>query len=147
MKDIQLKLRELADQLSEDELDLMIEQNFPYIYTKAHQLLSLGPRAYAEKNYFHITLDGFSADEIEDLSFACQQIIEGRGFRKDFPIVTSIKSFYKVFQLFHFKSSKIKTHRLDSGFLDEMKLIHYVSEQESVFYNLVEKDFKTFKNK
>lgn len=132
------ELIKLAENMSNEDQNLMIESNFAYVYTKANHLLSVGVDDYVKDNYFKISLNGFNTNDREEVKKVCFQIKSGRGFRFSHPLQVSIPVFYKVFELFHFKTKKIKTHRLDKGFLDEMCLKHFVTKEEFIYYNFTE---------
>ncbi len=138
MDETSKELIRLAENMSKEDQDLMIDSNFAYIFTKAKHLLSLGVDEYVRDNYFKISLDELNNSDKEELENVCFQIISGKGFRFSCPLETSVHVFYKIFELFHFTARKIKTHRLDKGFLDEMCLTHMVTKEQVAYYNFIE---------
>ena len=83
--------------------------------------------------------DLIKSKEIEKIKNGCQQILEGKGFRKQYPISNlGIKSFYKLFELFHFELINQKAIKLKNGhFLDKITFEHIVDKSIINYYNLV----------
>ena len=156
---------ELMDTLNEKGSELFESNRAPYIMTKANHYLTVGPEKYRSKDAFKLPDVNWSTSELKQIESGCKQILLGSGFRKKHPIQhLSIKEFYLLFKLFHFKPIKQKTKGKDfplspelamlayrkygghppRGFsgnlLDEITFEHIMDGSKVTYYNLVTKN-------
>ena len=145
---------ELMDTLNEEESKLFESNRAPYIITKANHYLTVGPEKYRSKDAFKLPNVNWSTSEFKQIESGCKQILLGAGFRKEQPIQhLSIREFYLLFKLFHFKPVKQKTKvigfplSLDSAMksskgnmLDEITFEHIMDGSTVTYYNLVTKN-------
>jgi hypothetical protein len=130
---------ELMDTLNEKDSELFESNRAPYIITKAHHYLTVGPEEYRSKDAFKLPDVNWSTSELKQIESGCKQILLGSGFRKKHPIQhLSIKEFYLLFKLFHFKPVKQKAKSLGNGnILDEITFEHIMDGSKVTYYNLV----------
>jgi hypothetical protein len=165
MKNSMEIIDELMDTLNEKDSELFESNRAPYIITKAHHYLTVGPEEYRSKDAFKLPDVNWSTSELKQIESGCKQILLGSGFRKKHPIQhLSIKEFYLLFKLFHFKPIKQKTRGKDfplspelamlayrkygghppRGFsgnlLDEITFEHLMDGSKVTYYNLVTKN-------
>jgi len=133
---------ELMDTLNEEESKLFESNRAPYIITKANHYLTVGPETYRFKDAFGLPNINWSSSELKQIESGCKQLILGSGFRKEQPINhLSIKGFYLLFHLFHFKPVKQKAKSLGNGnMLDEITFEHIMDGSKVTYYNLVTKN-------
>jgi hypothetical protein len=150
---------ELMDTLNEEESKLFESNRAPYIITKARHYLTVGPEKYRSKDAFKLPNVNWSTSELKQIESGCKQILLGAGFRKEQPIQhLSIREFYLLFKLFHFKPVKQKTKvigfplSLDSAMksnkrnmLDEITFEHIMDGSNVTYYNLVTKNKTAYK--
>ena len=139
MKKLSEKLDSVLSGLSTEDLSLCRGNKYPYIFTKSFYFLEDGPEIFKLKDALGFPDYSFSKFEIEKIKNGCQQILEGKGFRKQYPISNlGIKSFYKLFKLFHFELINQKAIKLKNGhFLDKITFEHIVDKSIINYYNLV----------
>ena len=130
---------ELMDTLNEKDSELFESNRAPYIMTKANHYLTVGPEKYRSKDAFKLPDVNWSTSELKQIESGCKQILLGSGFRKEHPIQhLSIKEFYLLFKLFHFKPVKQKAKSLGNGnILDEITFEHIMDGSKVTYYNLV----------
>jgi hypothetical protein len=138
---------ELMDTLNEKDSELFESNRAPYIITKAHHYLTVGPETYRSKDAFGLPNINWSTSELKQIESGCKQLILGSGFRKEQPIHhLSIKGFYLLFHLFHFKPVKQKAKSLGNGnMLDEITFEHIMDGSNVTYYNLVTKNKTAYK--
>ena len=156
---------ELMDTLNEKESKLFESNRVPYIITKANHYLTVGPETYRSKDAFGLPNINWSSSDLKQIESGCKQILLGAGFRKKQPIQhLSIKEFYLLFHLFHFKPVKQKTKMplfplspelamlsyrkygghpprgFSGNVLDEITFEHIMDGSKVTYYNLVTKN-------
>ena len=133
---------ELMDSFNEEESKLFESNRGPYIITKAIHYLADGPETYRSKDAFKLPNVNWSTSDLKQIESGCKQILLGAGFRKEQPIQhLSIKGFYLLFHLFHFKLVKQKSTRLGNGnMLDKIIFEHIMDGSKVIYYNLVAKN-------
>lgn len=135
------KLDALMDSLTNEEQETMLENQFPYIYSKANQFLQMGADTYRKGDFFKQPPEEMSQEDLDILQLACRQIAEGKGFDKNKPLTgLGVSGFYDVMQLFHFQSKSRETFyqfRLgeEKGALDCITFQHRVDGREATLYN------------
>lgn len=139
MKTVSELLDNLVSELPSEDLELCMENRFPYIFTKSFYFLQDGPELYKQKDAFSLPDNSFSNKDIEKIKSGCQQLLEGKGFKKEHPIIDlGIKPCHKLFELFHFEFVKQTAIRTKTGqFLDEMTFQHVIDKSIVIYYNLV----------
>lgn len=144
MNTILERLDLIWDSLSEEERKLYTDSRFPYIITKAHLYLRIGPDKYRNQDFFHMPDQEWNDDELELIADGCRQILEGRGFDAGKPLTgLGVEGFSKLFHLFHFEIIGRETSSPGTGkFLDKMIFRHVMEGGEVTWYNLVEYDYR-----
>ena len=139
MKTVSELLDNLVSELTSEDLELCMKKRFPYIFTKSFYFLQDGPELYKQKDAFSLPDNSFSNKDIEKIKSGCQQLLEGKGFKKEHPIIDlGIKPCRKLFELFHFEFVKQTAIRTKTGqFLDEMTFQHVIDKSIVIYYNLV----------
>ena len=133
---------EIINTLNEEESKLFESNRAPYIITKANYYLTVGPETYRAKDAFKLPNANWSISDLKQIESGCKQILGGAGFRKEQPIQhLSIREFYLLFQLFHFKLVKQKATSIGNGkMLDEIIFEHIMDGSKVTYYNLVTKN-------
>ena len=139
MKSVSKDLDILMKKLSNDDLKLLSNNRFPYIFTKAYFFLSDGPEVYKKIDAFNLPNNSFSNIDIENIKIGCKQILIGKGFRKEFPLEgIGVRGFYKLFELFHFEMTNQISYKIDAAKrLDKITFEHNVDKSKIECYNIV----------
>lgn len=117
-----------------------LDQQLPYIATKAARYLEVGPEEYRNTDAFGqpATTD---ADELAAIQRGCQQLIECKGLHAEAPLTgVGVGGFYALMALFHFKMKDRTTahghvHDGQKGALDTITFEHAVSGMTATFLN------------
>lgn len=133
-------LDEVMDAMTEDQQLLAIENQFPYMFTKAAIYLSVGPEQYSKEDYFKLpkTTD---TEELEWIKQGCIQLCMGKGLFEGNPFTgLGVSGFYLLMELFHFKSVSRKTKRGifiggQRGVLDCITFEHIIDGRPASYYN------------
>jgi hypothetical protein len=139
MNQLQEKLQELLNTMSEEDTAILTENRFPYIFTKAFYFLQNKPDFYSQNDAFGLPDETFSSQDLKNITIGCEQILEGKGFRTEFPFENiGIRGCHKLFELFHFKFVNQRAYSSDrGGFKDVMTFEHAVDKSVIKCYNLV----------
>ena len=117
-----------------------LDQQLPYIATKASRYLEVGPEEYRNTDAFGqpATTD---ADELAAIRSGCTQLIECKGLHADAPLTdVGVAGFYALMGLFHFKMTDRSTahghvHQGVKGALDTITFEHVRSGMPATFIN------------
>ena len=131
---------EYFDQLPEVLQLHALDQQLPYIATKAVRYLEVGPEEYRNSDAFGqpATTD---VDELAAIQRGCEQLIECRGLHAEAPLTDlGVGGFYGLLALFHFKMKDRTTahghvHDGQKGALDTVTFEHAVSGMTATFLN------------
>jgi len=139
MIQLQEKLQELLKTIPEEDIAVLTENRFPYIFTKAFYFIQDNPELYSQKDAFGLPDESFSSQDLKNITIGCKQILEGKGFRKEFPLEgIGVRGCHKLFELFHFKFVNQRAYSSNrGGFKDEMTFEHVVDKSTIKCYNLV----------
>ena len=139
MKSVSIDLDILMNKLSNDDVKLLSNNRFPYIFKKAYFFLRDGPQTYKNIDAFNLTDNSFSNIDIENIKIGCKQILIGKGFRKEFPLEgIGVRAFYKLFELFHFEMTNQISYKMDSfKRLNKITFEHNMDKSKIVCYNIV----------
>ena len=139
MKYVSKDLDVLMKKLSNDDLKLLSENRFPYIFTKAYYFLRDGPELYKKNDAFDLPDNSFSDIDIENIKIGCKQILIGKGFKKEFPLDgIGIRAFYRLFELFHFEMTNQISYKIDTDKrLNKITFEHIKDKSKIVCYNIV----------
>lgn len=142
MSDVTKRIDEITKDFSEEENELFLNSNFPYIISKADNLLSKGAEKYRSSDAFKLPAVEWTSQDLELIRNGCEQIMQGVGFMKDRPFTKlGVRGFNLLFTTFHFKSLKRKTNRLSQGkILDEITFEHAIDRSKVTYFNLVERE-------
>lgn len=129
----------LLGELSVEEKELFVKNRYGYIFSKAKLFLKIGPRDYLAKDFFEIDVTDLDEEDFEILKNGCEQILKGKGLTVDNPFENlGVLGFAKLFEIFHFSSSKIETLKPEPmKFLDVMSVEHFVDGAKAKFFNLI----------
>lgn len=131
---------EYFDQLSEALQLHALDQQLPYIATKAARYLEVGSEEYRNSDAFGqpATTD---VDELAAIQSGCEQLIECKGLHAEAPLTDlGVGGFYALLALFHFKMKDRTTahghvHDGQKGALDTVTFEHAVSGMTANFLN------------
>jgi hypothetical protein len=139
MKLISEQLNSIMKNLSSNDVKILTENRFPYIFTKAFYFLQDGPERFSQNDAFGLPDDSFSKEDIKKIIIGSEQIMNGKGFRKELPLDgIGIRACHKLFELFHFKFIKQSAFKLNTDeFMDEMTFEHVVDKSTIKCYNVV----------
>jgi hypothetical protein len=133
--------------LTEADRQTAQENRFPYIYSKAALFLKMKPEIYRKNDFFGQPPAEFDEEDIAILKHGCQQVLEGKGFKKENPFTgLDVFGFSALMRLFHFQQLSRKTfhtyeHEERTGILDCITFRHLVEDTEVVYYNFCELRF------
>jgi hypothetical protein len=133
----------LMDIWDEDLQGRALENNFPYIYSKAYMFLEKGAVLYRKDDFFHEPPVDYTEEDIEILKNGCRQVLEGRGLTADFPFINlDVGGFYALFRMFHYENESRKTkysfrYEGKKGILDHITFAHIVDDNTISFFNFV----------
>jgi hypothetical protein len=138
-----IPIEELFDKMSEEEQAYALDNQFVYLYSKAEQLLLVGPEKYKKEDFFNEPRpkDKHSLDLIQ---LGCLQICTGKGLNKNNPLCDiGVFGFYDLMRMFHFDSVSRKTNHsfkyIDkSGALDEITFEHRIDKRKTKLFNFCE---------
>lgn len=137
-----IPLDDLFHNMSEEQQDYALDNQFPYLYAKAERLILLGPEKYRQEDYFQ---EPRGDNETLELIFSgCIQICNGKGLTKENPLSElGVSGFYSLMRMFHFDSVSRRTdHSFEyngkSGALDEITFEHRVDKRTSTIFNFCE---------
>ncbi|MDA9335244.1 hypothetical protein N9Q89_03715 [Flavobacteriaceae bacterium] len=139
MNQLQENLQELLNSMSEEDTAILTENRFPYIFTKAFYFLQDNPNLYSQNDAFGLPDETFSSQDLKNITIGCEQILEGKGLRTDFPFEgIGVRGCHKLFELFHFKFVNQRAHSSNKGgFKDEMTFEHVIDKSTIKCHNLV----------
>lgn len=138
-----IPLDDLFDNMSEEQQNYALDNQFAYIYAKAEHLLLVGPDKYRSEDYF-LEPASTNMEVLDQLKKGCLQICNGKGLSKDAPLVDiGVWGFYDLMRLFHFDSVSRRTdHGFEyngkSGALDEITFEHRVDKRQCTLFNFCE---------
>ncbi|RAR73722.1 hypothetical protein [Flavobacterium aciduliphilum] len=137
-------LDEVIDNFTEEEKQIMEDNRFPYIFSKAWMYLKKGPEIYRKHDAFQQPPSDFDDEELQILTDGCNQILRGVGMTENNPFTNlDVFGFYNLFRLFHFDYIDRKTNHYftlngKQGILDCITFQHYVDDSQVVYYNFCE---------
>lgn len=117
-----------------------LDQQLPYIATKAARYLEVGPKEYRNTDAFGQPATT-EADELAAIQGGCAQLIECKGLHAEAPLTdVGVGGFYALMALFHFKMKDRTTahghvHDGQKGALDTIMFEHAVSGMTATFLN------------
>lgn len=83
------EISKVLQSMSEEDRSYAIKNQFAYIYPKAHIFLKMGMHLYLKNDPF-LEINHFTYrddDLLEVLQIGCKQIVEGKGFSENNPLV------------------------------------------------------------
>lgn len=136
-------LDKLLDKVGSKYENLALLNQFPYIYSKALEYLSLGPIKYRKEDYFGQPPIHYTNHDLDILKKGCRQIVKGRGMTVLSPLVgLNVTGFYALFSLFHFEPVSRETdynfiYNNKNGILDKITFEHRVNHLNTTFFNFI----------
>ncbi len=139
MNQVQKLLDQLIEGYTEEEITLFINNQLPYIITKALHYIEIGPDRYRVDDAFQMPLEEWVSEDLEILMKGCNQVVKGIGFTSERPFTDlGVRGFTLLFSLFHFEIIGKSTKYLGVGrILDQIKVKHVINPGEATFYNLI----------
>ena len=137
-------LNEVISKFTVEEKQLMNENRFPYIFSKAWVYLKMGAEKYMKNDAFNQQPTDYDEEDLAILSNGCKQLIEGIGMSMEKPFTgLDVMGLYALFRLFHFQAIDRKTHHNfmlngKNGALDGITFEHIVEGGQVVYYNFCE---------
>ena len=133
-------LDEVMDAMSEEMQLFALDNQFPYLFTKAELFLQLGADVYRKEDYFHQprTTD---PEELDVLKNGCIQLCHGKGLTVEDPFTDlDVSGFNNLMRLFHFESESRKTrHGItingQRGALDCITFKHAMDGRTATYFN------------
>ena len=141
MNNLEAKIEQITEKLTDDESNLFLNNMFPYIMTKADSFLTEGSDEYRSTDAFGFPLENWTSNDLDLIKNGCAQVLNGTGFLSDKPFTDlGVRGFNLLFTMFHYRSVKRKTKRLGLGkMLDEITFEHAVQKNKVTYFNLVER--------
>lgn len=145
MDNLELKMDALFAPLTQEQQEDLLDNQFAYIFVKAYKYLETDPVSYREADYFKMPLATLTAQDLAIIKSGCEQIIEGKGFSENTPLINiGVSGFYNLMHLFHFRSLERKTKHgtvigKNRGAMDCMVFKHAMDERKAKLYNFVSK--------
>lgn len=150
MDNLTQQLDLIMNKKSDAENQILLDNQFPYIFTKAFRYLKIGPEKYRKQDFFKQPPIDLDSEELEVLTSGCKQILQGIGFSESEPFTNlDVSGFYNLMRLFHFQyTDRTTKHSFvlnnKKGILDCISFKHYVDDNRTcVLYNFCCYDFDT----
>ena len=133
-------LDEVMDAMSEEHQLQALDNQFPYLFTKAELFLKVGPEVYRKEDFFGQpkTTD---SEELEMIKNGCIQLCHGKGLSAENPFTDlDVSGFNILMRLFHFESESRKTrHGItingQRGALDGITFKHVIDNRIATYFN------------
>ena len=133
-------LDEVMDAMSEEHQLQALDNQFPYLFTKAELFLKVGPEIYRKEDFFGQpkTTD---SEELEMIKNGCIQLCHGKGLSAENPFTDlDVSGFNNLMRLFHFESESRKTrHGItingQRGALDCITFKHAMDGRTATYFN------------
>lgn len=130
-----------------ETMEQLIAENFyEYIRTKAKKYLDIGFEKYRKQDAFSMPPDTMIKESLIIYARGCKQVVDYKGLTPETPFEgLRIPGFYQLMELFHFKVVKKQIAKMmpGNGILDEMHMEHTVTGRKMKLYNLVSPESKS----
>ena len=124
------------DDLSDELLDLVVNNNYEYIRTKAESYLNKGPGEYRKGDFYNMPPEDISNEDLDQIKKGCEQILEYRGMTSGTAFEgLTVGGFYQLMNLFHFNGVEQKAHWEENIIIDEILFRHVVTGDEAILFN------------
>jgi hypothetical protein len=139
-KDI-IAMNELFDSFTPEQESYAIENEFPYVYSKASSFLVMGAEKYRANDFFKQPPLDFDEEDIAILQDGCRQVLAGVGMSVENPFTgLDVSGFSALMRMFHFESigRKTKYGKLlnnEKGALDCITFKHMVDGRTCEYFN------------
>jgi len=124
-----------------DQEQLIADNFYEYIRTKAQRYINIGLDEYQKNDAFDQPSGYLSKEDLEKLINGCKQVLQYQGMTPETAFENlEITGFYKLMELFHFEVVKQRTVKMkdDGHIVDEMHLVHIMSGQTMILFNRVQ---------
>ena len=134
-------MNELFDSFTPEQETYAIENEFPYVYSKASSFLEMGAEEYRANDFFKQPPLDFDEEDLAILQHGCNQILAGVGMSFENPFTgLDVDGFYALMRMFHFESIKRKTRHGqefndEKGAIDCITFKHAVDGRTCAYYN------------
>ena len=129
------------EDLSPDFQQLIVDNHFEYIRTKAKKYLEEGPDKYRLHDAFDQPDEDYDKIELMDIEKGCKQILEYKGLTIETAFEgLGIKVMYQLLHLFHFKSISQRATSVDNAFIDKIIFRHVITEDKVTLFNKVKNE-------
>ena len=139
LSEVNDNLKKVIQNMSKKEIELALQNRFPYIFTKAYYFLLQGPKTYSEKDALHLPDESFKDSDLKIVKIGCEQLIKGIGFSSYSPLSNiGVRGCNKLFKLFHFEMVEQMVFKNNDGVsIDKMVFRHIVDQKKITYYNSV----------
>lgn len=138
--DSQKTLDEVMDAMSEELQSTAIDNQFPYMFSKAKLYLRIGADKYKKDDFFGQPSTSDS-DVLELIKTGCFQLCQGKGLCAEDPFTgLGVSGFSNLLALFHFRHVSRQTkhgHVINDqrGALDCITFKHEMDGRTATYYN------------
>lgn len=138
------KFESVYKSLSSNEQELINENGYTYLFSKADLFLKVGAEVYRKNDFYHQPSTN-DILELEVLKDGCKQVLECRGLTDTRAFTNlDVRGFAQLMNLFHYESSQRKSKYNfelggQKGILDAITFIHVVDGNELTLYNFCRK--------
>ena len=134
------KINKLFSEIDVNYKKILIQNHFPYVFTKSFYFLEDGEDLYRQKDFFNLPDQSFNDNDIKLVKIGCNQIISGIGFSIENPFtLLGVREIHKLFELFHYELENQKILKTEKHIiLDELRFKHKLKDDLLICYNNVE---------
>ena len=136
-----IAMNELFDSFTPEQESYAMENEFPYMYSKASSFLKVGAELYRKDDFFNQPPADFDEEDIAILQDGCRQVIAGVGMSVENPFTgLDVTGFSALMRMFHFEAIGRKTNHgkvlnNERGALDCIKFKHMVDGRTCEYFN------------
>jgi hypothetical protein len=136
-----IAMNELFDSFTPEQETYAIENEFPYLFSKASSFLMIGAEKYRANDFFKQPPLDFDAEDIAILQHGCKQILAAVGMSSENPFTgMDVGGFYALMRMFHFepidRSTKHgKMFNEQKGAMDCITFKHMMDNRTCTYFN------------
>lgn len=136
-----IAMNELFDSFTPEQQVYALENEFPYVYSKASSFVVMGAEKYRANDFFKQPPLDFDEEDISILQHGCSQVLAGVGMSVENPFTgLDVAGFSALMRMFHFEAIGRKTKHgkvlnNEKGALDCIKLKHMVDGRTCEYFN------------
>jgi hypothetical protein len=136
-----IAMNELFDSFTPEQEAYALENEFPYVYSKASSFLVMGAEKYRANDFFKQPPLDFDEEDISILQHGCSLVLSGVGMSVENPFTgLDVAGFSALMRMFHFEAIGRKTKHgkvlnNEKGALDCIKFKHMVDGRTCEYFN------------